>query len=73
MGALEKSSSKKVRYLTKSRYRMACECPTSVFYTKKSKDEPAYIDNGIDDPFLEALRDGGFQVGEMVNYWGSIS
>jgi len=66
-------SLKRNEYLTKSRYRMACECPTKLFYTKKSKEEPACIDNGIDDPFLEALRDGGFQVREMVNYWGSIS
>jgi len=69
MGALKKSSTKKVRYLTKSRYRMACECPTKLFYTKKRTDEPAYIDNGIDDPFLAALRDGGFQVGELARHY----
>jgi len=63
------SSSKEARYLTKSRYRMACECPTKLFYTKKSKEEPAYIDNGIDDPFLVALRDGGFQVGELSRHY----
>ena len=55
------------RYLTKSRYRMACECPTKLFYTKKK----AYKDNGLDDPFLAALRDGGFQVGELARqYYG---
>jgi len=55
------------RYLTKSRYRMACECPTRLFYTKKK----AYKDNGLDDPFLAALRDGGFQVGELARqYYG---
>ena len=55
------------RYLTKSRYRMACECPTKLFYTKKK----AYRDNGLDDPFLAALRDGGFQVGELARqYYG---
>ena len=55
------------RYLTKSRYRMACECPTRLFYTKKNK----YKDNGLDDPFLAALRDGGFQVGELARqYYG---
>jgi Domain of unknown function(DUF2779) len=48
---------------------MACECPTKLFYTKKSKEEPAYIDNGIDDPFLAALRDGGFQVGELARHY----
>ena len=55
------------RYLTKSRYRMACECPTKLFYTKKK----TYKDNGLDDPFLAALRDGGFQVGELARqYYG---
>ena len=55
------------RYLTKSRYRMACECPTKLFYTKKK----AYKDNGLDDLFLAALRDGGFQVGELARqYYG---
>ena len=66
---IKNSSSKEVRFLTKSRYRMACECPTKLFYTKKSKEEPAYIDNGIDDPFLAALRDGGFQVGELARHY----
>ena len=47
------------RYLTKSRYRIACECPTRLFYTKKKE----YKDNGLEDPFLAALRDGGFQGG----------
>ena len=55
------------RYLTKSRYRMACECPTRLFYTKKK----TYKDNGLEDPFLAALRDGGFQVGELARqYYG---
>jgi len=55
------------RYLTKSRYRMACECPTKLFYTKKK----TYKDNGLEDPFLAALRDGGFQVGELARqYYG---
>ena len=54
------------RYLTKSRYRMACECPTKLFYTGK-KD--TYQDNSLDDPFLNALRDGGFQVGELARQY----
>ena len=46
---------------------MACECPTRLFYTKKKE----YKDNGLDDPFLAALRDGGFQVGELARqYYG---
>lgn len=50
------------RYLTKSRFKLATECPTKLFYTKKS----LYPDSNIDDPFLEALADGGFQVGELA-------
>ena len=53
------------RYLTKSRYRMACECPTKLFYTRKN----TYQDNSQDDPFLEALRDGGFQVGRLAQLY----
>lgn len=53
------------RYLTKSRFKLAQECPTKLFYTKK-KD---YADQKMDDPFLAALADGGFQVGELAKYY----
>lgn len=52
-----------MRYLTKSRFKMALECPTKLFYTKKPK---VYADNSLDDPFLKALADGGFQAGELA-------
>jgi len=46
---------------------MACECPTKLFYAAKEE----YKDQGSNDPFLEALRDGGFQVGELARqYYG---
>ena len=51
------------RYLTKSRFKLATECPTKLFYTGK-KD--IYPDTKLDDPFLQALADGGYQVGELV-------
>lgn len=51
------------RYLTKSRFKLACECGTKLFYTKK-KDE--YANSTLDDPFLAALADSGFQVGELA-------
>ena len=51
------------RYLTKSRFKLAAECPTKLFYTGK-KD--VYADTMQDDPFLQALADGGFQVGELA-------
>lgn len=53
-----------MRYLTKSRFKLALECITKLYYTKKDD----YADESIDDPFLEALADGGFQVGELAKY-----
>ena len=59
------------RYLTKSRFKLAMECPTKLFYTGK-KD--IYPDTKQEDEFLKALADGGFQVGELakVMYPGGI-
>jgi hypothetical protein len=57
------SKNSKPRYLTKSRYKMAMECPTKLFYTGKPSE---YIDTSIDDPFLKALARGGFQVGALA-------
>src|SRR5215203_7038108 len=50
------------RYLTKSRFKLALECPTKLFYTNKKE----YANQKIDDPFLMALARGGFQVGELA-------
>ena len=54
-----------VRYLTKSRFKLATECPTKLFYTKKTE----YADQNLDDSFLLALADGGFQVGELAKLY----
>ncbi len=54
----------KLRYLTKSRFKLGLECPVKLFYT--GKDE--YKDAKKDDPFMEALAEGGFQVGELAKY-----
>jgi hypothetical protein len=51
------------RYLTKSRFKLAVECPTKLFYTNKPT---VYADAKADDEFLQALADGGFQVGELA-------
>ena len=53
------------RYLTKSRFKLATECPTKLYYTGKKE----YANNSIDNPFLEALAEGGFQVGELAKYY----
>jgi len=52
----------KPRYLTKSRYKLAKECPTKLFYTGKKE----YANSKLDDAFLAALADGGYQVGELA-------
>lgn len=55
------------RYLTKSRFKLALECPAKLYYTGK----PEYADQKIEDPFLLALADGGFQVGELAKQYFS--
>jgi hypothetical protein len=52
----------KPRYLTKSRFKLAIECPTKLYYTGKKE----YLDQKMDDSFLAALAEGGFQVGELA-------
>jgi hypothetical protein len=51
------------RYLTKSRFKLALECPTKLYYTGKPE---LYPDQKRDDEFLQALAEGGFQVGELA-------
>ncbi|HNW77102.1 MAG TPA: DUF2779 domain-containing protein [Bacteroidales bacterium] len=55
----------KPRYLTKSRFKLALECETKLLYTGK----PEYPDKKVDDPFLESLAEGGFQVGELAKLY----
>lgn len=51
-----------MRYLTKSRFKLALDCPTKLFYTGKKE----YPDKSEEDSFLAALAEGGFQVGELA-------
>jgi hypothetical protein len=51
------------RYLTKSRFKLAVECPTKLYYSGKDKE---YRNLKQEDSFLQALADGGFQVGKMA-------
>lgn len=55
----------KKRLFTKSRFKLALECPTKLFYAKNSN---IYADQKKDDPFLLALAEGGYQVGELAKY-----
>jgi hypothetical protein len=58
------------RYLTKSRFQAALECPTKLFYYGKKK----YPSSKDADDFLAALAEGGFQVGALAKcyYPGGI-
>lgn len=51
------------RYLTKSRFKLAIECPTKLFYTGKPKE---YRDVMQEDAFMAMLAEGGYQVGELA-------
>lgn len=51
------------RYLTKSRFTLAIECPTKLYYIGKDTE---YHNLNKDDSFLEMLADGGFQVGALA-------
>lgn len=51
-----------MKYLTKSRFKQAVECPKKLFYTSN----PAYKNTKNEDVFLQSLADGGFQVGELA-------
>ena len=52
------------RYLTKSRFKEGLECETKLFYSNNSE----YHNSKKEDSFLEALAEGGFQVGELAKF-----
>ncbi len=54
------------RYLTKSKFKLAFECPTKLFYDDKPD---VYANKGLDDSFLRALADGGLQVRELAKLY----
>jgi len=56
--------------LTKSRFKLALECPRKLVYTVDN----TYANAKSDDEFLEALADGGHQVGALAKlmYPGGI-
>ena len=57
------ASSTNQRYFTKSVFKTAIECPTKLNYTHK-KDR--YVNASLEDEFLKALAEGGFQVGALA-------
>ncbi len=49
-------------YLTKSRFKIALECPTRLYYN----DNKEYANKALEDTFLLELANGGFQVGALA-------
>ena len=54
-----------MKTLTKSRFGIALECPTKLRYTGNNN----YASNKQDNEFLQALAEGGFQVGELAKQY----
>lgn len=52
-------------FLTKSRFKVALECPTKLYY---ASNKPLYNDENEENLFLESLAEGGYQVGELAKY-----
>ena len=51
--------------LTKSRFITALTCPTKLFYMADNN----YANQSVEDTFLAALAEGGFQVGELAKQY----
>ena len=60
-----------MKVLSKSRFKLGLECPNKIFFSNNAK-----VFNNIkkEDPFLEALASGGFQVEEYarLHYPGGV-
>lgn len=54
----------KKRYLTKSKFKEGLDCPTKLFYSQNSQ----YFNKQQENSFLEALAEGGYQVGELAKF-----
>jgi hypothetical protein len=59
-----------MKLLTKSRFKLGLECPNKLHYTRKKE----YANKKQEDPFLQALAQGGFQVEELarMQYPGGV-
>ena len=60
------SNSKSPKTLSKSRFKLALECPAKLYYYGKPKE---YTNQKQENAFLAALAEGGFQVGELAKYY----
>lgn len=54
-----------MKYLTKSRFKTALDCPRKLYYANNSE----YGNSKENDEFLQALAEGGYQVGELAKLY----
>lgn len=57
------------KFFTKSAFKLALECPTKLFYACDN----SYANQDQDNDFLQALANGGFQVGELAKIYYGIT
>lgn len=60
---MSSNAKSKEKYLTKSKFILGISCPTKLYYHNNSD---RYTNKSLDNPFLEALAKGGFQVGALA-------
>ena len=53
-----------MKNLSKSIFSLGFECPTKLYYKRR----PEYHSILIEDPFMESLAEGGYQVGEYARW-----
>lgn len=66
--AFMKISNKK-KLFTKSAFKTALECPRKLYYYRNPE---IYANADVEDEFLQALAEGGFQVGELAKIYCEV-
>ena len=59
--------------LTKSRFKLAHSCIMKLYYSNHQDEPGGYKNQNIEDDFLQALAEGGFQVGELAKIYCNVS
>ena len=61
--------SMKEKLFTKSAFKIALECPNKLYYYR---NPDVYANADTEDEFLQALAEGGFQVGELAKTYCGV-
>ena len=59
----------KEKLFTKSAFKIALECPNKLYYYRNPE---VYANADVEDEFLQALAEGGFQVGELAKIYCGV-